>query len=140
MKKLFNSVQSMQKEVIGVNCPQMKRLLFLMSFILMASTMTLKAQICQRAGNVEVSIKPDTDKKVNDIQVNFENYNSYQVTVYATIHLVGEKDCKKTIERVIVVPPKNTKTLSFDRGYLNDKYISPRDCSVVIRVERCIDE
>lgn len=136
MKKLFNSVQSMQK----VNCTQMKRLAFLMFFIFMANTI-LRAQICQRAGNVEVSITPDnTPNYVYAIQVNFKNYNSYQVTVYATIHLIGEKDSKKTIERVVVVQAKENKTLSFNCDYLNGKYISPRDCSVVIRVERCIDE
>lgn len=141
MKKLFNFAASMLKEELGVNYPQMNGLVLIMFFVLMASTTTLKAQICQRAGNVEVSITPDIPSGVDKIQVNFENFNAYQVTVYATITLIGTKSSKKTTERVIVVPAKTKKALSFDYHHLGEgEFILPRNCSVVMSVERCIDE
>lgn len=117
----------------------MKKWLLLLLLVLVTGTATVHAQICERTGNVEASITPETSI-ANKMTFNFANSNSYQVTVNAHMVIVGEKGTTKTIHRTFVIPGKGTKSFSFSYNDLGNENLKPRDSHVRMYVERCQDE
>ena len=111
-----------------------------MLLALVASVATVNAQVCRRAGNVEVSVSPDQSSSVRNVTVEFTNYNSSKVTVLAVMTIVGEEDTKKQFKRTFVIPAEDTKKFSFSSYDLGGKDILPRACDVSMRVEKCEDE
>lgn len=105
--------------------------------ILSLSSMTdMKANVCERAGNVQVDLSP-SGQSSSSVTVSFENFNDYQVTVTATITLANKAGTTKIVKANRVLAPKATQSLKYQCADYGWPQFVPSDCKVSIRVEKC---
>lgn len=114
------------------------RILSFFIMIVLTSLMSeVGAQMCQRTGNVEVAITPESSNAVGVIGVEFQNYNKYQVTVSFDVVLCSKDGKSHQLKRVVVLQPSSKRSFDFSAGTYGLVDLLPARCSVNMVVEKC---